>query len=113
LCRSQHQKEEVHMVDILHKAGIKSSSPGDAYKALTTLEGLSGWWTEKSHAFCPVCGSPVYLTFAAMPDLFTIHAASLDDPGRYRPQVVTYGMRGHTWDRLDPALPKFDKMPPG
>jgi hypothetical protein len=48
-----------------------------------------------------------------MPDLFTIHAASLDDPGRYRPQVVTYGMRGHTWDRLDPALPKFDKMPPG
>jgi hypothetical protein len=67
----------------------------------------------KSHAFCPVCGSPVYLTFAAMPDLFTIHAASLDDPGRYKPQVVTYGVRGYSWDRLDPALPKFDKMPPG
>jgi hypothetical protein len=29
----------------LHKAGIKSSSPDDAYQALTTLEGLSGWWT--------------------------------------------------------------------
>jgi hypothetical protein len=67
----------------------------------------------KSYAFCPACGSPVYLTFAAMPDLFTIHAASLDDPGRYKPQVVTYGVRGYTWDRLDPALPKFDKMPPG
>jgi hypothetical protein len=36
------------MADILHKAGIKSSSPGDAYKALTTLEGLSGWWTENT-----------------------------------------------------------------
>ena len=34
------------MVDILHKVGIKSSSPDAAYKALTTLEGLSGWWTE-------------------------------------------------------------------
>jgi uncharacterized protein YndB with AHSA1/START domain len=34
------------MVDILHKVGIKSSSPTDAYKALTTLEGLSGWWTD-------------------------------------------------------------------
>ena len=32
-------------VDILHKVGIKSSSPDDAYKALTTIEGLSGWWT--------------------------------------------------------------------
>ena len=34
----------------------------------------------KTRAFCPTCGSPVYLTFAAMPELFTIHAASLDDP---------------------------------
>lgn len=33
------------MVDILHKVGIKSSSPNDVYKALTTIEGLSGWWT--------------------------------------------------------------------
>jgi uncharacterized protein YndB with AHSA1/START domain len=33
------------MVDILHKVGIKSSSQNDVYKALTTVEGLSGWWT--------------------------------------------------------------------
>ena len=48
-----------------------------------------------------------------MPDLFVIHAASLDDPGRFEPQMVTYGVRGHAWDRLDPALQIFDKMPPG
>jgi hypothetical protein len=51
------------------------------------------------------------MTFAAMPDLFTVHAGSLDDPGRYRPQMVLYGVRGHAWDQVDPALPKFDKMP--
>jgi len=67
----------------------------------------------KTRAFCPTCGSPVYLTFAAMPQLFTVHAASLDDPSRYQPQMVTYHIRGHAWDHLDPALPKFDKMPPG
>jgi hypothetical protein len=67
----------------------------------------------KTRGFCPTCGSPVYLTFSAAPDLFTIHAASLDDPGRYRPQAVTYTMRGYAWDYLDPALPKFDKMPAG
>jgi hypothetical protein len=66
----------------------------------------------KTHGFCPACGSPVYLTFAAMPELFTVHAASLDEPGRFTPQAVTYGMRGHAWDHLDPGLPKFDKMPP-
>lgn len=66
----------------------------------------------KTHAFCPTCGSPVYLTFATMPELFVVHAASLDDPGRFKPQTVTYTMRGHAWDHLDPLLQKFDKMPP-
>ena len=65
----------------------------------------------KTHAFCPTCGSPVYLTSSAMPDLFTVHAASLDDPSRYRPELVTYRVRGYAWDHLDPALPKFDRMP--
>jgi hypothetical protein len=25
---------------------------------------------------------------------------------------VTYGVRGYGWDHIDPALPKFDRMPP-
>jgi uncharacterized protein YndB with AHSA1/START domain len=33
------------MPDILHKVGMKSSSLADVYKALTTIEGLSAWWT--------------------------------------------------------------------
>jgi hypothetical protein len=41
-----------------------------------------------------------------------VHAASLDEPGLYQPQMVTYGVRGHAWDGIDAALPKFDKMPP-
>jgi uncharacterized protein YndB with AHSA1/START domain len=32
------------MVDILHRVGMESASPEDVYAALTTLEGLSGWW---------------------------------------------------------------------
>jgi uncharacterized protein YndB with AHSA1/START domain len=39
------QKEDQHMVDILHKVGSKSSSLNDVYQALTTIDGLSGWWT--------------------------------------------------------------------
>ncbi|TGK08977.1 aldehyde-activating protein [Leptospira fletcheri] len=66
----------------------------------------------KTGSFCAKCGSPVYMTFAAMPELFTIHATSLDDPTRYKPQAVHYVMRGYIWDHLDPSLPKFEKMPP-
>jgi hypothetical protein len=67
---------------------------------------------QKTHGFCPSCGSPVYLTFAAAPDLFTVHAGSLDDPSRYKPQIVTYTIRGHAWDHVDPALAKLARMPP-
>jgi hypothetical protein len=67
----------------------------------------------KTRGFCPSCGAPVYLTFAAMPDLFTIHAGSLDDASRFKPQAVTYRVRGHDWDAVDPAVPQFDKMPAG
>jgi Activator of Hsp90 ATPase homolog 1-like protein len=44
------------MVDILHKVGIKSSSLDDAYKALTTREGLSGWWTNNTQGESNVGG---------------------------------------------------------
>ncbi|HTV27674.1 MAG TPA: SRPBCC domain-containing protein [Xanthobacteraceae bacterium] len=37
------------MPDILHKVGIKSSLPNHVYQALTTLDGLSGWWTTDTH----------------------------------------------------------------
>jgi hypothetical protein len=67
---------------------------------------------EKSHAFCPTCGTPVYLIFSAMPDLIAFHTASLDDPGMFGPQAVTYGQRGHAWDTVDATLPIFDRMVP-
>ena len=83
------------------------------------VEGRASHWdmvadngNVKTRGFCPACGSPVYLTFAAIPDFFTIYAASLDDASRYKPQIVTYRARGHAWDRVDPALPAFDGMPP-
>ena len=55
---------------------------------------------EKVHAFCPTCGTPVYLTFVAMPELIAVNATSLDDPGQFNPQVVTYSIRGHAWDTI-------------
>ena len=67
---------------------------------------------EKVHAFCPTCGTPVYLTFVAMPDLIAVHAASLDDP-------ALRAAGGHLqrpragWDTIDPSLQAFERMPSG
>lgn len=67
---------------------------------------------DKFQAFCPTCGTPVYLTFAAMP-FVAINAASLDDPSQFKPQAVTYAVKAQAWDRVDPALQAFERMPHG
>lgn len=36
------------MVDILHRVGVRTPDPKTVYDALTTVEGLAGWWTEKT-----------------------------------------------------------------
>lgn len=108
-CRDCQQTSGTGHGSYLTFAGRGSATlTGDA--TLWAMVGDSG--NTKTRGFCPRCGSPVYMTFAAMPDLFTIHAASLDDPSRYAPQVVTYRTRGHAWDHIDPILPQFEKMPP-
>jgi hypothetical protein len=43
-------------MDILHKVGIKSSSLNDVYMALTTREGLAGWWTNDTQGASKVGG---------------------------------------------------------
>lgn len=89
-------------------------------RAAASLTGEASTWrvaadngAEKLHAFCPTCGAPVWLTFAAAPDLIAVHAASLDDPGRFQPQAITYGVRAPAWDTMDPALQTFARMPTG
>ena len=43
------------MFDILHKVGVRSST-GDVYRALTTLQGLNGWWTSDTRGNCGLGG---------------------------------------------------------
>jgi hypothetical protein len=83
-----------------------------------TISGQASFWdmvgdggTAKRRAFCPVCGAPVYQTFPVMPDVFVLRAGSLDDPRLYQPKAVTWTAAAQPWDRLDPALAAFERMP--
>lgn len=66
----------------------------------------------KSRAFCPSCGTPVYMLFPAMPDIVVVRAGTLDDPGAYRPQMILWTRAAQDWDIVDSTVPKFAGMPP-
>ncbi len=87
-------------------------------KAAVKLTGKATHWDKPAdsgnivtRAFCPISGSPVYSLDSGMAHLFLIRAVSLDDPGRFQPQMAVYTASGFAWDHLDPALPRFAKMP--
>jgi len=44
------------MVDILHRVGVSTPSPDKVYEALTTIEGLAGWWTDDTTGTAEVGG---------------------------------------------------------
>lgn len=68
--------------------------------------------TLKRRAFCPNCGAPIFMTFPATPDIFILRPASLDEPERYHPTMVTWTDAGQLWDYVDSASTKFPQMPP-
>jgi hypothetical protein len=122
--RYEIRAEPIVMVDCQCRQCQRQSSTGHSsyltfQAAEVTLSGNANHWleigeggTKKSCGFCPNCGSPLYIAFPDVPDLFAVRAGSLDDPTRYKPQIVTWTLAGHPWDRVDPDLPKFDKLPP-
>jgi uncharacterized protein YndB with AHSA1/START domain len=52
------------MVDILHKVGVKAPA-AEVYTALTTTEGLAGWWTADTQGKGNDVGGVVQFRFAA------------------------------------------------
>jgi uncharacterized protein YndB with AHSA1/START domain len=90
------------MPDILHKVGIRSSSPQDAYKALTTLEGLSGWWTDDTQGDTRVGGVIKFrfgdhggfdMKVAALDPAKRVLWDVLDRPGEWIGTTVSFELR--------------------
>lgn len=65
---------------------------------------------QKRKGFCGNCGSPLYNKPQNVPDMIGVFVGTLDDPSRFKPGMVMFASRGHSWDYLDPALPKLPNM---
>lgn len=62
--------------------------------------------------FCPNCGSGVFSTNPAMPDLVFVRASSLDDLEVFKPQMHVFSARAASWDKPTEGVPSFEIMPP-
>lgn len=73
------------MVDILHRIGVEKASPAEVYAALTTIDGLAGWWTDQT-AGDPGVGGTLEFRFA--PGGFDMEVLDLEPAKRVHWQVA-------------------------
>lgn len=73
------------MVDILHRVGVDGSSPADVYAALTTIDGLAGWWTHDTSGDAELGG---VIQFRFPPGGFDMEVIDQQPPERVRWKVV-------------------------
>ena len=62
--------------------------------------------------FCGECGTPLYTHVEHQPDTLDFSVATLDEPGRVRPDFHIFWASRVTWLKLDDGLPKFDRFRP-
>jgi len=74
--------------------------------ALVYYETVADNGNTVSSGFCGNCGNPVLKKPAGYPQYLFIHAATLDVPDSFIPQMVVYSKSGQPWDHVDPSLPR-------
>jgi hypothetical protein len=90
--------------------------PSQAFKL---TQGSPKYYTTPSEAggnhtrgFCPECGSRLLGAVDPSSSFIGIVAASLDDPGWFRPKFDIFTADAQKWDFMNPSLPKFEQYPP-
>lgn len=73
------------MVDIVHRIGVKDSSPDKVFDALTTLDGLSAWWTSDTTGSVELDG---VIAFRFGPGGFDLRVVELEPGERVLWEVV-------------------------
>jgi uncharacterized protein YndB with AHSA1/START domain len=61
---TQRTELEIDMVDIVHRVGIKAPA-SKVYAALSSIDGLAGWWSESTRGDAKVGGTLAFRFFAA------------------------------------------------
>ncbi|QNE22320.1 SRPBCC domain-containing protein [Kribbella qitaiheensis] len=73
------------MSDILHRIATETASPDGVYQALTTIDGLAGWWTTDTTGKADVGG---VIDFQFVPGGFSMKVLELQPGELVRWEVV-------------------------
>ena len=73
------------MADIRHRIGVEGHSTTEVFDAITTIDGLSGWWTEQTSGTTDIGG---VIEFRFGPGGFDMQVVELDPDRHVRWQVV-------------------------
>ncbi|MCF8503272.1 MAG: GFA family protein, partial [Caulobacter sp.] len=62
--------------------------------------------------FCGACGSPIFSSVAAMPDLLFLKAGTLDDTSGVKPALDVWCKSAQPWVPHPAGVPQFPENPP-
>ncbi|MBO9499650.1 MAG: GFA family protein [Novosphingobium sp.] len=89
------------------------------HRSQLALEGEPATYTNTGESggsvtrhFCGTCAGRLYTSGDMPGEFIMVQAGSLDDPSAIAPESVIYLKDAASWDRFDPALPKYEVMQP-
>ncbi|QJD98814.1 GFA family protein [Massilia forsythiae] len=84
---------------------LRVSGTPKAYAVRASSGGLA------TRSFCAECGTPLFTSSEAHPDITSIRFPSLDDTSAFKPMLDIYAASAQQWVCLDQAIPHFPQSP--
>jgi hypothetical protein len=88
------------------------SSGLDLSGAVTWHESNADSGNRMSRGFCAACGTPLFSTAQARPQVIFVRAGSLDDPNLMAPVANIWTAEAPQWACLNSELPALPGQPP-
>jgi len=93
-----------HCLECQRRTGSVFGTQARFPRTQVAIEGRAAEYVRKGDSgnplnfrFCPDCGSTLYWTLSAQPDLIAIAVGAFADPGFPPPRVSVYERRRHGW----------------
>ncbi len=93
-----------HCLECQRRTGSVFGAQARFKREQVTIEGRAAEYLRKGDSgnpitfrFCPACGSTVYWTLSALPELIAVAVGAFADPAFPAPWVSVYERRRHGW----------------
>lgn len=107
-CRQCQQLSGAPYVSVFNVSATALRVTGE----IRTTVKIGGSGQDVENDACAHCGGRLFSRPKSMPGVVNVFAASLDDPSWFRPAANIFAAGALPWDVMDPAIPRFETLPP-